>query len=83
MDEKRFPILSPGQSDSISWSILEPHRRQAALNHGGQTLEALANRGGLSYGELLAVLEDRKYEPMAEIYAQKRLKEVISAIGDV
>lgn len=54
---KQFPILETG-GDTIPWSVVEPHAGQAMLNHG-QTLERLAERGGLSYRELIAVLEDR------------------------
>jgi hypothetical protein len=37
---------------SIPWSAVEPYDKQAQVNHGCQTLEQLAARGGLSAGEL-------------------------------
>jgi hypothetical protein len=43
-------------------SVFEPHRAQAYSNHG-QTLERLAQRGGLSWCEALAILEDRDWSP--------------------
>ncbi len=62
MEEKRFPILqSPDRlPQSVPWSIVEPHRRQAERNHS-QTLERLAERGGLSWAELIAVITDNEY----------------------
>lgn len=63
MDKRRFPILSGDRSDgptSVPWSIVEPHREQALRNHG-QTLERLAERGGLGWAELFAVMAGRSY----------------------
>jgi hypothetical protein len=57
----RFKIL--GTTETIPWSLIEPHRRQAERNHY-QTLERLNERGGLSYCELVAVLEDRPWRKM-------------------
>lgn len=37
------------------------HAEQARINHG-QTLDRLAERGGLSPCEAIAILEDRKWE---------------------
>jgi hypothetical protein len=60
---KVFPILQVDQTNgpqlsSIPWAMIEPHRKQALNNHS-QTLERLAERGGLSEAECLLVLEDR------------------------
>lgn len=54
---KTFPVLNSG-GETIPWEAVEPHRRQAAQNHGGQSLERLAERGGLSWGELYYTLTD-------------------------
>jgi lambda repressor-like predicted transcriptional regulator len=48
---------------NVPWEIVEPHREQAMRNHY-QTLERLAERGGLSVDELAAVLEDRDWRKM-------------------
>ncbi len=68
--EKRFPILwqhgreierqftAMGLPRSVPWNFVESARKQAEMNHG-QTLERLAQRGGLSPSELLAALEGR------------------------
>jgi hypothetical protein len=66
--EQRFPVIRTDQS--VPWAVVAPHEAQAKRNHG-QTLERLAQRGGLDWGELLRVLEDRTYtgqglEPRAE-----------------
>jgi len=56
MSEKRFPVLkSPGDIKSVPWDLVEPHREQAMKNHQ-QTLERLAERGGLAWCELFAVM---------------------------
>jgi len=42
--------------------MIEPHAKQAELNHY-QSLNRLAERGGLCWSEALAVLSDRKWAP--------------------
>lgn len=42
----------------IPWRIIAAHERQALRNHGGQSLETLHARGGLSSKEALHVLKD-------------------------
>lgn len=68
MDEQRFPVLwqvsrerqraweALGCPRTVPWSILEPHEAQARSNHD-QTLQRLAERGGLSPAEIVAVIE--------------------------
>ncbi len=63
---RQFPILYAGRQrkehrwwpKSISWNLIEPHRNHAEKNHG-QTLERLAERGGLDPVELWCVINDR------------------------
>jgi hypothetical protein len=43
---------------AIPWSLIEPHERQAERNQS-QTLKRLAERGGLSPCEAVAVIEGR------------------------
>lgn len=66
---KSFPILLTIPSwkayrdrcpKSIPWELIEPHREQAMKNHY-QTLERLAQRGGLDPIELKSVLQDVCY----------------------
>jgi hypothetical protein len=67
-DTRQFPVIAPrdnkgraihGCPSSVPWSLVEPHREQAYANHC-QTLERLAERGGLAPVELHAVMHDRK-----------------------
>lgn len=69
-DERRFPVLWQGTHKDevlwqergcprdVPWSFVAPHEARAFTNHG-QSLQRLAERGGLSPAELLCVLEDR------------------------
>lgn len=66
-DERRFPVLRtlPRRDDrrpcDVPWSLLAPHEAQAMENHGDQTLERLAQRGGLSVREIWAVVHGRRW----------------------
>jgi lambda repressor-like predicted transcriptional regulator len=73
----RFPIH--GTLESIPWEIVEAHEAQAKENHGGQCLRTLARRGGLSWSEMCAVLEDRPWRSMATVIAQRRMMEIVNA----
>lgn len=75
MLERKFPILSTGVD--IPWLIMELHNKQAWANHG-QSLERLAKRGGLGWGEALAVLEDRKYKYVDEDAARIQVLEIVA-----
>jgi len=63
---------------SITWAMIEPHEKQAQLNHCGQSLEKLAKRGGLSACEAIAILEDRPWSKIDNDKAIQKLKEMIS-----
>lgn len=75
---KHFPLMdSKGKpSGIIPWEIIALHEEQAIKNHY-QTLDVLAKRGGLSFEEVLAVLEDRAFEKdsMADVKLNKIVKE--------
>ena len=55
---KRFPIMD---GPSIPWEMLAPFERRAMGNHD-QTLGRLAERGGLSCEEVMAVLLDQRWK---------------------
>lgn len=57
-----FPILN-GQGTKIDWELVADHGQQAWRNHS-QTVERLAQRGGLSWCELHAVLHNRDWQKM-------------------
>ena len=86
--ERRFPILlshRPRQQQyscprSVPWSLLAPHEEQAQVNHD-QSLERLAQRGGLDPTEMVAILEDRKWMSMEFPEAVDRLNALVLAHG--
>jgi len=66
---RRFPIMGAGFS--IPWAMIAPFEQQARSNHD-QSLERLAERGGLDPVEAIAVLDGKKlraqltgYDPTA------------------
>lgn len=56
----------------LPWEMIEPHAKQAYSNHS-QTLERLAERGGLSPCEAVAILEDRRWSKMDQEKANSDL----------
>lgn len=79
--EDKFPILGTNPKEYILLDIVKSHEKQAIKNHS-QTLERLAERGGLSWVEMLFVLEDKNYDfytKLTEISARiKVLKKIQS-----
>jgi len=67
-----FPILQDPVLSAVPWSILAPHEAQAQRNHS-QTLRTLANRGGLSSCEALAIIEDRSWRKEHQAYARAKV----------
>lgn len=57
-DEER--LKEAGVPRSVPWAFVAPHERQAQDNHG-QPVVRLAQRGGLSPAELLAVVTGRQW----------------------
>jgi hypothetical protein len=68
-----FPIMG---GPTIPWALIAPHERQALQNHGNQSLEKLASRGGLGCCEAVAILEDRQWRAMDKDAARNRLIEL-------
>lgn len=54
-----MPILGSPEF-KLPWSLVVPHEQQAMANHY-QSLEKLASRGGLSFCEAAAILENRRW----------------------
>jgi hypothetical protein len=52
-----FPILGEPAGHGIAWHVVERHERRIFSNHN-QTLERLAERGGLSWIELWIAFND-------------------------
>lgn len=57
-----MPLLGPGRGMAVRMDLLDA--RQAQVNHG-QTLERLAERGGLSPCEAVALAERRRWHRMS------------------
>jgi hypothetical protein len=77
LETRRFPLLD---GPTIPWALIEPWERQAKENHG-QTLEQLAERGGLSSVEAVCVLEGRRFTRDDQFYplalARTRIAELV------
>jgi hypothetical protein len=58
---------------AIPWDLIAPFEAQALINHD-QSLQRLAERGGLSPDEMLAVMENRKFKRMSLEDAVEGLK---------
>ncbi|MCW1932594.1 hypothetical protein [Pararhodobacter zhoushanensis] len=56
--EMMFPIMGDPIIKAIPWPALLPHEASAQRNHGGQTLNRLAQRGGLGIEEAYHILRD-------------------------
>jgi hypothetical protein len=67
---RAFPIMHGDCLRFIPWSMIDAHEEQAHTNHS-QTLSRLAQRGGLSPCEAMAVIMDRQWK--ADAYAEAQL----------
>lgn len=77
-----FPIRHDDLLKSIPWDVITPHEVQALRNHR-MGLVALAERGGLTPCEALAVIEGREWERMAFTEARRRLIDYVrGAVAD-
>lgn len=59
-DRVTMPIMNNPFMSQIPFAMIAPHESQATKNHW-QTLNRLAERGGLSACEALAIMEDRPW----------------------
>lgn len=76
-----FPIRHDDQLTSIPWDVIAPHETQALRNHH-RSLASLAERGGLTPCEALAVIEGRPWERMAFTDARRRLVDYVRGVAD-
>lgn len=78
-----MPIQGPhGAVGSVPWHVIEPHRRQAGMNHH-RSLETLQHLGGLSWGEALAILQNapmRAVTGWSEREAQRRVELIVQGL---
>lgn len=77
--QRMFPVLRAkgGCPTLVPWDFIAPHERWAMNNHS-QTLERLAERGGITAGEMVAVIEGRRWTPMEYEKATARLEELLA-----
>lgn len=54
---QQFPVLGQTPRTFVPWDFVAEHAQQAERNHG-QTVRRLAERGGLCWSELFAVITD-------------------------
>lgn len=76
MTERMFPIMKWSKGTSIPWRIIAPHEPQALRNHD-QTLQRLAERGGLDPSEAIAVLRGRKWSEADMVDCDARLERIV------
>lgn len=69
MKRRMFPIL--GDGFSIPWDLIEMYELQAIKNHS-QSLERLAQRGGLGSDEMLAVIHGISWREAAKRWPNPR-----------
>jgi len=60
MTRSIMPIMSSALISEIPFAMNAPHESQAQRNHR-QSLDRLAERGGLSPDEAIAIIEGRKW----------------------
>lgn len=58
IENGKYSVIGTKPQEYIPYEVLIPHEKRAMDNHGGQTLHRLAERGGLSWYEILCILED-------------------------
>lgn len=80
-NEPMFPILGDPIIKALPWSVLAAHDEQAKSNHGGQTLNRLAQRGGLGIEEAYCVLKDINF-PTGAKYNKDRVRIALMVIVD-
>lgn len=77
MQTKTFPILKGKTIKQIPFDFIVQYKLQAKINHG-QTIQRLAERGGLHSTEAIAIIESRKWVNMPEEIAEQQVKDAIT-----
>lgn len=74
---RTFPIVD-NDIPAVPFALMAAHGARALVNHG-QTVARLADRGGVSAAEAVAIIEDRAYMVMPLVTARERLREYARA----
>lgn len=88
MEDRQFPIMLGWENRnnktlrrSIPWAAIVPHEPQAIKNHS-QSLERLAQRGGLSPQEAIAVISGLGYGDLPQIDDAEAVAKLTQIVGD-
>lgn len=73
-----MPIMGGVFLKAIPWALISGHEDQAQRNHG-QTLDRLAERGGLGPSEAFAVCKDARWRQVNEPASERALMRLIVA----
>ena len=66
---KRFPIQD---GPDVPWEAIIPFDSMCRKNHGGQSLEHIAERGGLGCAEAWAVVNNMRWQEITDYEDAKR-----------
>jgi hypothetical protein len=81
--KKWFPLQD---GPMIPWGVIAPHEGQAQRNHG-QSLQRLAERGGLGVGEFWYVMNDIDLRAIsykdAEVKGKELAQSIVSQQGEI
>jgi hypothetical protein len=76
VSERRFPVIKQEtraeMPRSVPWEFAERFRAQAEMNHG-QTLERLAERGGLSPEEIWLAVHGKRLREIGQVTEQNAI----------
>ena len=78
---RMFPVLHDAMFRAVPWDMVAPHEARAKRNHD-QSLERLAQRGGLSPLELVCVLSDRGLGSIRHMDAVEARNALIRAVSE-
>lgn len=73
-----MPIMGGVFLKAIPWALIVEHETQALDNHD-QTLNRLAERGGLGPSEALLIIQDRQWRRFDELSCERALMRLIVA----
>lgn len=79
MTRTTFPIHDP-DIPSVPWALMVPHGAASLVNYG-LTLAQLADRGGVSPAEAVALIEDRPMAVMPTQVARDQLREYARGVS--
>ena len=71
---RMFPIQD---AEAIPWAVIAPYDHQCQRNHGGQTLEKIAKRGGLGASEACDIILGLSWSTTSPAYGVHLLREIV------